>query len=230
MGEPKAASRATEKTRILLVDDHPILRQGLVRLIEREPDLTVCGEAESAEQAMEAIRKVRPALAIVDLSLEGKPGLELIKDLRAHHPDILVLVLSMHDEALWAERVIRAGACGYVMKQEKPRMLLAKIRQALRGETCLSEQIAQTLLRRLTSGRGTEGIPPEDGLGDRELEVLQLIGQGRSTRDVAAVLHISIKTVEAHREHIKRKLNLGSGGELLRYAVLRFLGSGHVGP
>jgi DNA-binding NarL/FixJ family response regulator len=218
-----SAKKAGEQpARILLVDDHPVLRQGLVRLIEREADLTVCGEAESADGALAAVAKASPSLVIVDLSLQGKPGLELIKDLHRHHPDVRVLVLSMHDESLWAERVLRAGACGYVMKQEKPRVLLAQIRKALRGETCLSDPMTESLLRKVAASRNAEP-GGEDRLGDRELEVLQMIGQGMSTRDIAAALHISVRTVEAHREHMKEKLNLGSGEELLRYAVLRFL-------
>ena len=223
MAEAKKKDSDVGEARILLVDDHPVLRQGLVRLIEREPDLSVCGEAESADEALRAVARLHPTLVIVDLSLHGKPGLELIKDLRASHPDVRVLVLSMHDETLWAERVLRAGACGYIMKQEKPRVLISSIRQALRGEICLSEAMSATLLRKLAGRRPDRGNS-EDGLGDRELEVLQLIGQGLATRDIAAALHISIKTVEAHREHIKRKLNLPTGDELLRYAVFRFYG------
>jgi DNA-binding NarL/FixJ family response regulator len=215
---------SASSARILIVDDHPIVRQGLVQMIEREANMTVCGEAESADEALEMARRLKPALVIVDLSLNGKPGLELVKDLRAEAPHIMVLVLSMHDEALWAERVLRAGACGYVMKQEKPRVLMARIRQALRGQTCLSEAMANTLLRKLTrGGRDSAAHAPEDDLGDRELEVLQLLGQGMSTRDIAAAMHISLKTVESHREHIKAKLNLASSDELLRYAILRFL-------
>lgn len=224
MSEKKSSDSRADKTRILLVDDHPILRQGLVRLIEREPDLTVCGECESAEQALAAIAKLHPSLVIVDLSLQGKPGLELIKEITATRPGMRTLVLSMHDEALWAERVLRAGACGYVMKQEKPRILIDRIRQALSGETCVSDRMASTLLRKLTRARPAAAVQSEDGLGDRELEVLQLIGQGLSTREIASALFISTKTVESHREHIKRKLNLESGAELLRYAVLRFIG------
>ncbi len=217
-------NQAGERSRILLVDDHPVLRQGLVRLLEQERDLTVCGEAESAEEAMAAIRATSPDLVIVDLSLRGKPGLQLIKDVQSHHPGTRVLVLSMHDEALWAERVLRAGACGYVMKQEKPRTLVARVRQALRGETSVSDAIAQDLLRKVTHGRNRGAGSPEDRLGDRELEVLQLIGQGLSTRDVASAMNISVKTVEAHREHIKQKLNLTNSNDLIRYAVHRFLG------
>jgi len=219
-GVPTKAPLA--RSTILLVDDHPVLREGLVSLINRERDLQVCAQAASAEEAMDAAEKFRPDLAIVDLSLQGKPGLELVKELRTHFPQIKILVLSMHDELLWAERVLRAGASGYVMKQEKPRVLLEQIRKALRGETSVSESIASTLLRKLGGARAGAGNP-EDGLGDRQLEVLQLISQGLSTRQIAAAMHISVKTVEAHREHIKRKLNLSTGDELLRYAVLRFL-------
>jgi DNA-binding NarL/FixJ family response regulator len=194
----------------------------LVALIDREADLIVCGEAASADEAMQVVERTMPELVILDLSLQGKPGLEVIKDLSARFPEVLVLVLSMHDEVLWAERVLRAGACGYVMKQESPRNLVAIIRRALAGETCVSEKIASNLLRKIGSAR-TARTNPEDGLGDRELEVLQLISQGLSTREIAAALHISVRTVDAHREHIKHKLNLSSGDELLRYAVLRFL-------
>lgn len=221
MNENKPAS----VSRILLVDDHPVLRQGLVRLIENEKDMEVCGEAETAEEAMAAIASSHPTLAIVDLSLGGRPGLELVKDLRDRYPDVRVLVLSMHDEMLWAERTLRAGACGYVMKQEKPRALMAKIRQALRGEVCISDAVNQSIVRKLAPGGPSKPAQAEDGLGDRELEVLQLIGHGLSTRDIAAAMHISIKTVESHREHLKKKLNLANGDDLLRYAVHRFLES-----
>jgi len=222
MNQKRPTDATPSRRKILLVDDHPVLRQGLVALIDREADLTVCGEAASADEAMQVVERAKPDLVILDLSLQGKPGLEVIKDLGARFPEILVLVLSMHDEILWAERVLRAGACGYVMKQESPRNLVAIIRRALAGETCVSEKIASNLLRKI-GGTRTARTNPEDGLGDRELEVLQLISQGLSTREIAAALHISVRTVDAHREHIKHKLNLSSGDELLRYAVLRFL-------
>ena len=214
----------TGPARILLVDDHPVLRQGLVAMIDREEDIVVCAEVETAEEALVAAGREKPDLAIVDLSLGNRPGLELIKDLHDRHPKVKVLVLSMHDETLWAERSLRAGACGYVMKQEKPRELIGKIRQALTGETCLSENMTRALLSKMMGNRGGGAVSPEETLGDRELEVLQLLGQGMSSREIADAMHISVKTVESHREHLKRKLGLGSGDELLRYAVHRFLG------
>lgn len=212
-----------ERTPILLVDDHPVLRAGLARLIEAEPDLAVCGEAETPDAALAAALKLKPALAIVDLSLHGQSSIDLIRRLRAALPALRVVVLSMHDEATWAVRVLQAGACGYVMKQDDPKVLIARIRRALRGETAVSERVSVDLLRQLTWGRDNAAPPPgsEDRLGDRERQVLRLIGQGQSTRDIAAALHISVKTVDAHREHIKHKLQLSSAAELIRYAVLK---------
>ncbi|HZN59059.1 MAG TPA: response regulator transcription factor [Planctomycetota bacterium] len=226
MTKPEPPPAAAERARILLVDDHPVVRQGLARLIEQEPDLCVCGEAETAGEALKAVADLGPALALVDLTLRDKPGLELIKDLRKQHPDVKVLVVSMHDESVWAERVLRAGACGYVMKQEKPRMLMARIRQALADGLCLSERMSERLLRKFTGTRGARLEPATEGLGDRELEVLQLMGQGLSPREIATALNVSIKTVDAHKENLKRKLDLGSAAELLRYAVIRFMSTG----
>ncbi|MGC4034244.1 MAG: response regulator transcription factor [Tepidisphaeraceae bacterium] len=210
----------SERHSVILVDDHPILRQGLAKLIEGEPDLTVCAEAATAAEALTAAESHRPALAVVDLNLDGKPNLELIRQLRQANPELRVLVLSMHDEEQWAGRVLQAGACGYVMKQENPRTLLARMRQALAGETAVSPAVASMMLRALTWDR--EAAKPEgvDRLGDRERQVLHLIGKGQSTRDVAAALHISVKTVDAHREHIKQKLGLRTAAELVRFAVL----------
>ncbi len=217
--------RDGQRHRIFLVDDHPVVRQGLARMIEREPDYEVCGEAETADEALRAIAESNPSLVLVDLALRGKPGLELVKEIRSAHPHVRVLVLSMHDESVWAERVLRAGACGYVMKQEKPRVLMARMHQALGGSLCLSERMTERLIRKFTGqSASAAAAPAEEGLGDRELVVLQLIGQGMGTREIATALHVSIKTVEAHRENLKRKLNLGNGPELLRYAVLRFSG------
>jgi len=212
------------RTRILVVDDHPVVRHGLVRLIEQEPDLMVCGEAESVEEAMTAIAETKPTVALVDLSLRDTPGLELIKRIKADYPDMPVLVLSMHDESLWAERVLRAGACGFVMKQERPRVLIEKLRQAVTGGLCLSDQMTERLLRKFTGQQPATPATSIEGLGDRELEVLQLLAQGMGSRDIAAAMHVSVKTVDAHRENLKRKLGLSSGAELLRYAVLKFLG------
>jgi DNA-binding NarL/FixJ family response regulator len=231
MSTNTAEGKSKVRSRILLVDDHPVVRQGLVRLIDQEPDLIVCGEAGSADEALAAIERLAPALVLVDLSLRGKPGLELIKDMRIQHPRTLVMVLSMHDESIWAERALRAGACGYAMKQENPRELINRIRRALNGEMSLSERMSARLISRL-SGRRAASSSAQAGagaaltleiLGDRELEVLQMIGEGMTMRQIAAAMHISQKTVEAHREHIKQKLHLQSGAELLRYAVIRGL-------
>ena len=224
MTERRKTKSTGRKAGILIVDDHPVVRQGLVRMIEQEQDLHVCAEADSAEEALAAVTATQPALVLVDLSLRGTPGLELIKSIRADHPETPVLVVSMHDESLWAERVLRAGACGFVMKQEKPRVLISRIRQALAGGLCLSERMSERLLRKFTGQTPAKVESNADGLGDRELEVLQLLAQGTNTRDIASALHVSVKTVEAHRENLKRKLGLASGAELLRYAVIRFLG------
>jgi DNA-binding NarL/FixJ family response regulator len=211
-----------DRTAVLLVDDHPVLRAGLARLLEGEPDLIVCGEAENAETALAAADRLRPALAVVDLSMHGQSSIELIRRLRTNHPELRVLVLSMHDESTWAARVLQAGASGYVMKQDDPKVLIDRIRQVLRGETAVSPAIAATLLRELTWGRNpAKPAVGEDRLGDREQQVLRLLGQGKSTREIAADLHISVKTVDAHREHIKQKLGLSSAAELIRYAVLK---------
>jgi DNA-binding NarL/FixJ family response regulator len=217
---------STSPAKILIVDDHPIVRQGVVRLIEHEPDLQVCGEAESADEAIAALAKHTPNLVLLDLTLRGTPGLDLIRQMRSDQPKTPVLVLSMHDETPWAERVLRAGACGFVMKQEKPRVLIARIRQALAGDLALSDRMAARLVRKFTGQSDPDqagAADPHVDLSDREVEVLQLIAQAMSTRDIAATMHISVKTVEAHRENLKRKLELGSTTELLRYAVLRFV-------
>lgn len=219
MSEPM--NPRAKPSQLLLVDDHPILRQGLVKLLEAEPDLQICAEVDNTDAALEAIQRLSPDLAIVDLSLQGKPGLGLIKEIHTRWPAVLVLVLSMHEESLWAERVLRAGACGYVMKQEKPRVLVQRIRRALRGDMALSDAMAATLLRKLVGGRSSPSHG-EEALGDREIQVLQLIGQGHTPREIAGLMNISTKTVDAHREHLKRKLNLDSVNELLRYATLRF--------
>jgi len=220
MNSSKSKPGSTDVARIFLVDDHPVLRHGLARLIDSEPDLSICGEAETADDALAAIESLKPNLAVVDLSLQGKPGLDLIKQLTTRSPDTRVLVLSMHEESLWAERAMRAGACGYVMKQEEPKVLMQRIRQALRGETSLSERMSGMMLKRLTWNRGSANV--EDKLGDREVEVLHLIGQGMTSRQIAATLNISTKTVDAHREHMKQKLGIQTAAELLRYAVLRY--------
>ena len=225
MGLP-VAEKSISRLGVLIVDDHPVVREGLVRMIDREADLIACGEASSEEETMRAIVAMRPALVLLDLSLKGKPGLELIKSIRAEHPNLKILVLSMHDEHVWAERVLRAGASGFVMKEEPSKVLVAKIRHAINGGICLSDTVFERLAGKLTGKAMTSEEGNVDVLGDRELEILHLISKGMSTREIAASLHLSGKTVETHRENLKRKLNLPNGTALLRYAVLRFLDGG----
>ena len=205
--------------RILLVDDHPIARQGVRQMIEHAGDLQVCGEAADADTAMDAVARLHPDLAVVDLSLQGKPGIELIKDLKVRYPDIRILVLSMHDEKMYAERVLRAGARGYIMKQEATEKILIAIRRILAGDIYVSDAISGRLLQQLAAGGNKPLKSSLDLLSDRELEIFQLLGRGKSVREIAGMLHLSSKTVEAHREHIKEKLQLNSSTELLRLAV-----------
>jgi DNA-binding NarL/FixJ family response regulator len=214
--EPGLPARRT----ILLVDDHPLLRHGLVALIKSEPDLDVCGEAATSAAALEAIRAHPPDLAIVDLALDGADGLELIKTMKARHPEIPALVLSMHDEALYAERALRAGARGYVNKQQLEDTLLVAIRRVLNGEMYMSEKMVARFTARFLGGITLEKDSPLAVLTDRELDVFRLIGEGQSTREIAQQLHLSVKTIESYREHIKQKLTLESGAELVRHATL----------
>ncbi|HEV2330326.1 MAG TPA: response regulator transcription factor [Verrucomicrobiae bacterium] len=207
------------KKRILIVDDHPMMRQGLAQLIGAEPDMAVCGEAEDAGRALDAVGDLKPDLVLADISLPGKNGLELIKDFQAIRPGLPVLVISMHDESLYAERVLRAGGRGYIMKQEGGKRLMQAIRQVLDGKIYVSEKISAGILETLSGHRsGAEGSPMEK-LSDRELEIFQLIGQGLGTREVAEKLHLSVKTVDVHRANIKAKLKLASARELVRFAV-----------
>jgi len=225
----KAKKQAIEvvKKRILIVDDHPIMRQGLALLVNNDPSLEVCGEAEDASSAVAAAVKLKPDMVIADISLPGRNGLELIKDLHALQPGLPVLVVSMHDESIYAERVLRAGGRGYVMKGEGGQKLLNAIQQVLGGGIFVSENISARILE-LFSGRRS-GSSPVEKLSDREFEVFQLIGQGRSTRDIAAELHISIKTVEVHRVNIKEKLDLKTASELIHFAVRWVDGQGNAG-
>lgn len=188
-------------------------------LIESAVDLTVCGEAADADAAMDAVVTLKPDLAIVDLSLHGKPGLELIKDIKARQEDLPMLVLSMHDERLYAERALRAGARGYIMKEEATEKIIQAIRRILAGEIYVSDTIAARVLRQLAHGGNQPLKSSLDLLSDRELEVFQLIGQGKPMREIARILHLSTKTIEAHREHVKEKLNMASSNELLRFAI-----------
>jgi DNA-binding NarL/FixJ family response regulator len=213
----KTASRSGKK-KIFIVDDHPMMREGLAQLIGQERDLAVCGEADDAAQALEQIEKLTPDLALVDITLRSSSGLELIKDLRIRVPNLFILVISMHDESLYAERVLRAGGRGYIMKQEGGKKLLQAIRHVLTGGTYVSEKMAAKILD-IFSGRPGENSSPVERLSDREFEVFRLIGQGLSTKEIADKLHLSTKTVEVHRVNIKQKLNVGTAPELIRMAV-----------
>jgi DNA-binding NarL/FixJ family response regulator len=210
---------AQPRRRILIVDDHPIFREGLTQSINRQPDLTVCGEAENAAQALESVAKLRPSLVIVDLTLPGKSGLELIKDLRALYADLAVLTVSMHEESLYASRILRAGARGYVMKQESPQTLLQAIRHVLNGGIYVSQRMSAQILEAF-SGHNSRGVhSPVEQLSDREFEIFHLIGQGRQNEEIAAQLHLSLKTVAVHQANIRRKLNLRTSSDLIRFAV-----------
>jgi DNA-binding NarL/FixJ family response regulator len=206
------------RTRILVVDDHPIVRLGIRQMLAAEPDLEVYGEAASADAARQFIERTPPDLAVIDLSLEQGSGLELIRTLRASAPTLPVLVLSMHDEALFAERVLRAGARGYIMKREAITGLVGAIRQVLSGRIYVSEHMAQAVLERL----GHDGAAPDNPLAtltDRELEVFDLIGRGLSTAAIAEQIGVSIKTIETYRSNIKTKLNLKDATDLIRFAA-----------
>jgi DNA-binding NarL/FixJ family response regulator len=207
------------KTKVFLVDDHPLVRELLTQLIQRESDLEVCGEAEDAPEAVAGIEQCHPDIVIADISLKKTHGLELVKDLQARSPELPVLVLSMHDESLYAERVLRAGAKGYITKQEATKKILLAIRQVLSGQIYVSEKMATRMLHKLVVGRPQEQSSPVERLTDRELEVFQLIGRGQGTRKIAEDLHLGIKTVESYRARIKEKLKLTDGTQLLQQAI-----------
>jgi DNA-binding NarL/FixJ family response regulator len=208
-----------DKKSVLIVDDHPLLRQGLSMLINREPDLMVCGEAENAPAAMRAIAAMCPDIMIADISLNGPDGLDLLKNLRAQHPDLPVLILSMHDESIYAERALRARANGYIMKQEATEKVLVAVRRILDGEIYLSNRMANKLLHQYMSGQTAQTDSRLAALSDRELEVFRLIGEGHGTRQISDILHLSMKTVESYQAHLKEKLALGTGRELMQYAI-----------
>jgi DNA-binding NarL/FixJ family response regulator len=212
-------SSATMKSRVLVVDDHPIVRQGLTLLINRESDLTVCGEAEDAHTAMQSLTSTRPDILVVDISLNGPDGLDLLKNVRSRHPELPVLILSMHDESIYAERALRAGAQGYIMKQEATEKVLVALRRILSREIYVSERIANRMLHRYIGNPSTSKPSSIADLTDRELEVFRLIGEGHSTRQIAEELHISVKTVESYQSHIKEKLSLRSARELVQHAI-----------
>jgi DNA-binding NarL/FixJ family response regulator len=216
---PGPATATPPRQRILLVDDHPFMRAGLGQLIDRQADLVVCGEAGNPVEAFQQLTRTSPDLVLTDLTMPGRSGLEFIKDLRAAHPAVAILVISMHDEGVYAERVLRAGARGYIMKEAGGENLLAAIRQVLRGEVYVSPRMSARILNALSTGRPRGSHSPIEQLTDREFEVFQLIGHGKSTRDIAVQLHLSPKTVDVHRSHIKEKLALRDATALIRHAV-----------
>jgi len=205
--------------KVVIVDDHPIVRQGLVQLLSCEPGFTVCAEAADAPTALSAIAETKPDIGIVDITLRGTNGIELIENIIAQWPKFPILVLSMHDESLYAQRALRAGAKGYMMKQEAPDTLTKALRRILEGQIYVSENLADNMMRRAIDGKALQDNFPEGRLSDRELEVLQLIGQGHGTRQIAEELNLSVKTIESHRAHIKEKLNLKTAPEMARFAV-----------
>jgi DNA-binding NarL/FixJ family response regulator len=209
----------TRKKAVFIVDDHPLLRQGLALMINREQDLIVCGEAEEAHTAMQAIPQCQPDILIVDISLNGPDGLDLLKSIRNSYSELPVLILSMHDEATYAERALRARANGYIMKQEATEKVLVAVRRILNGEIYLSDRIANKMLQQYIGGTAPALQSRLSTLSDRELEVFRSIGEGRSTRQIADELHLSVKTVETYQAHLKEKLALRSGRELIRHAI-----------
>ena len=204
---------------MVIVDDHPIVRKGIQLLLEQESDLEVCGEAESAGEALEQIRALQPDAAIVDISLKGTDGIELTKSIRAEFARLPILIMSMHDESIYAERVLRSGANGYIMKQEVADNVVNALRTVLKGDIYVSDEMRQTLLGRISGRSEPVHTSPIDRLSDRELEVFRLIGRGFGTRQIAKDLHLSVKTIETYRAHIKEKLGIDSATELVRQAV-----------
>ena len=218
MKKAAVASPALARKKILIVDDHPMMREGLRGMIKGESDLEICAEAENAYQALDLIPTSAPDLVLMDISLPGKSGLELIKDIKVMFPQVPVLVLSMHDESLYAERVLRAGASGYITKQQHPDALISAIRQVLGGRTSVSHAMSEKILQRF-SGRPVATTSPLEVLTDREFEIFQLIGEGETTAQIAKKLHLSPKTVAVHYANIRRKLKLASYPDLIRFAV-----------
>jgi DNA-binding NarL/FixJ family response regulator len=216
---PARAKTAASKIRIYIVDDHAMVRMGLAALIRSEPDLEVCGEAEDCATATSQVAKLHPDVVIADISLRGNSGLELIKNVKVLDPAIHVVVLSVHDESVYALRVLKAGAKAYVMKQDIASKVIDAVRKVCRGEMYVSDEVASQMLNRLVHGQSDPNESPVAGLSDRELEVVTLIGSGLATREVAARLHMSVKTVETHRAHIKTKVDLTTATQLVRFCV-----------
>jgi DNA-binding NarL/FixJ family response regulator len=210
---------AVEKNRIYIVDDHTMFREGLRQLIEREPNLMVCGDAPDAAEALEGIRSSKPDVVIVDISLAGGSGLDLIKEIKAEFEDLPVLVVSMHDESLYAERALRAGAMGYVMKHEPAKTVKAAINKVLGGDLYLSEKMASNVINRFMRGEPEHPKSPVETLSDRELEVFRMLGQGKGVRQIAEELGVTIPTVNSFRNRIKDKLGLKTSTEVMLHAI-----------
>src|SRR6266550_7929319 len=223
----KSSNGVKRKRRVFIVDDHPLVRDGLANFINQQADLAVCGEAEDSAGAIAGIESGRPDVALIDISLKNESGLELVKTLQAQFPLVALIVLSMHDEALYAERALRAGARGYVMKRETTKNVLASIRRVLEGGVYVSERVVNAMARSLGSSRKTTASSPVECLSDRELEIFRLLGQGRTTSQIADDLHLSVKTVQAYCARAKEKFGVNSLGELLR-AAIRWEDATHV--
>ncbi|MGB7793669.1 MAG: response regulator transcription factor [Terrimicrobiaceae bacterium] len=211
--------QTSRKTRVLIVDDHPMTRTGLAYLINHQPDMTVCCEAQNAAQALEAVINNKPDLVLTDFTLPDKNGLELIKDLKAIAPRLPILVISMHQESLYAERVLRAGARGYITKEEGGERLMRAIRHVLSGAIYVSDKMSARILEIFSGSAGTQERSPVEELSDREFEIFELLGDGLSTQQIAERLHLSMKTVDAHRANVKEKLKLKTGNELISFAA-----------
>ncbi len=224
------AAETRSVRRVLIVDDHPVVRQGLRHLLESADDLAVCGEAETAMDARIAIDRLQPDVMICDISLRQVDGIELVRILRAHYPELPILVLSALDETIYSARMLALGVSGYIMKQASTEQVLASVRRVLDGNIYVSEAMSNSLLSGFAGGAAYQAGDPLERLTNRELQILRQIGKGASTRETAQLLHLSIKTVESHRQRIKRKLNLSNGVQLLRYAVLSHAQSLAISP
>jgi DNA-binding NarL/FixJ family response regulator len=214
------AAETRSVRRVLIVDDHPVVRQGLRHLLENADDLAICGEAETPMEARAAIDRLHPDVLVCDISLRQVDGIELVRNLRAHYPKLPILVLSALDEAIYAARMLALGVSGYIMKQASTEQFLVSLRRVLEGNIYVSEAVSNGMLSRFAGSAAHLTVDPIERLTNRELQILHMIGKGSSTREIAQLLHLSIKTIESHRQRIKRKLNLTTGVQLLRYAVL----------
>lgn len=219
MSAKKTKRPGPVRKRILLVDDHPMTRYGMAQLLRQQCEFEVCGEADTAHRALAAVESLQPDLVLADLTMPGKHGLEFVKDMRAMHPEVAVLVVSMHDETLYAERVLKAGGRGYVMKHVGGKELLRAVRRVLDGHVYLSNVMAEKALDAFSDRRSQTSDSVIGQLTDRELQVFQCLGQGMTSREIGQQLHMGVKTVETHRRHVREKLNLKTGPELIKFAV-----------